>query len=62
MSTPEPGGIIWRTSSHSGGSGGCVEVVPAPERVLVRDSKDPGGPALAVPLSAWRRFLSTVTG
>ncbi|HWR47053.1 MAG TPA: DUF397 domain-containing protein [Pseudonocardiaceae bacterium] len=79
MTAPEPGGIVWHTSSYcggygdcvqvgwrkssySGGSGGCVQVAPAPDRVLVRDSKDPDGPALAVPPSAWRTFLTTVTG
>ncbi|MGH3794738.1 MAG: Scr1 family TA system antitoxin-like transcriptional regulator [Pseudonocardiaceae bacterium] len=35
--------------------------VPAPDRVLVRDSKDRDGPALAVPTAAWRDFLRTVT-
>lgn len=54
--------VSWRTSSYSGVTGGCVEVAPTTERVLVRDSKDPHGPALAVPPSAWRAFLTTVTG
>jgi hypothetical protein len=54
--------VGWRTSSYSAESGGCVEVAPVPDRVLVRDSKDPDGPALAVPPSAWRTFLTTVTG
>jgi len=53
--------VGWRTSSYSGGNGGCVEVAPAADRVLVRDSKDPDGPALTVPTPAWRTFLSTVT-
>jgi len=78
MTAPELDGIVWYTSSYSGGSGNCVqvgwrtssysygsgncvEVAPAPDRVLVRDSKDPGGPALAVPTPAWRAFLSTLT-
>ena len=42
----------WRTSSHSGGNGGeCVQVAaePSTERVLVRDSKNPNGPVLALP-------------
>ena len=51
--------IGWRTSSYSGGGGDCVEVAPAPGRVLVRDSKDPHGPTLAVPAAAWRTFLTT---
>ena len=76
--TPEPGGIAWRTSSYSGTNGGCVEVgwrtssyssngaacvevAPAPDGVLVRDTKDRDGPVLSVPTAAWRTFLTTVT-
>jgi Domain of unknown function (DUF397) len=61
MNGPEPDGIAWRTSSYSAAHGGCVEVAPAPERVLVRDSKDPDGPALAFPTSVWRTFLTILT-
>ncbi|HKR52200.1 MAG TPA: DUF397 domain-containing protein [Pseudonocardiaceae bacterium] len=53
--------VGWRTSSYSAGSGNCVQVAPAPDRVLVRDSKDPDGPALAVPTITWRAFLRTFT-
>ena len=53
--------VGWRTSSYSYDSGACVEVAPAPDRVLVRDSKDRGGPALTVPTAAWRVFLTTIT-
>jgi Domain of unknown function (DUF397) len=53
--------VGWRTSSYSWGNGNCVQVAPAPGQVLVRDSKDPGGPALAVPTPAWRAFLTSVT-
>ncbi|HEY3894199.1 MAG TPA: DUF397 domain-containing protein [Pseudonocardiaceae bacterium] len=53
--------VGWRTSSYSGGNGACVQVAPAPGAVLVRDSKDPGGPALTVPTPAWRAFLSILT-
>jgi hypothetical protein len=53
--------VGWRTSSYSGGNGACVQVAPAPDRVLVRDSKDPDGPALTVPTPAWRAFLTTLT-
>jgi Domain of unknown function (DUF397) len=55
MTAPEPDRIVWRTSSYSGD---CVQVAPAPDRMLVRDSKDPHGPALAFPCHA---FLGTVT-
>ncbi|MGH4013610.1 MAG: DUF397 domain-containing protein [Pseudonocardiaceae bacterium] len=61
MTAPEPDSIVWHTSSYSVGSGNCVEVAPAPHVVLVRDSKDRDGPALAVPSIAWRVFLSTLT-
>jgi Domain of unknown function (DUF397) len=53
--------VGWHTSSYSCGNGDCVEVAPAADRMLVRDSKDPDGPALTVPTPAWRAFLSTVT-
>jgi uncharacterized protein DUF397 len=53
--------VGWRSSSYSYGNGDCVQVAPAPDdRVLVRDSKDPTGPALAFPTPAWRAFLRTV--
>ena len=78
MTAPEPGSIVWhtssyswgegncvqvgwRTSSYSVGSGNCIEVAPAPDRVLVRDSKDPNGPALTVPTPAWQAFLTTLS-
>jgi hypothetical protein len=53
--------LSWRTSSYSAESGACVGVALAPEPVLVRDSKDPDGPVLAVPAPAWWRFLTTLT-
>ena len=61
MTAPEPDSIVWHTSSYSTGNGACVQVAPAPDRVLVRDSKNPEGPALAVPPTAWRAFLHTLT-
>jgi hypothetical protein len=53
----------WRASSYSGGNGGeCVQVAAEPRagRVLVRDSKDPDGPVLALRLADWRRFTGCV--
>lgn len=54
----------WQKSSHSGGNGGtCVEVARNLEAVVaVRDSKDPDGPALAVPPAAWRSFTRRLQG
>jgi hypothetical protein len=62
MTAPEPDPVVWHTSSYSVSGADCIEVAPAAERVLVRDSKDPHGPALTVLPSAWRAFLATVTG
>ena len=61
MTAPKPDGAVWRTSSYSQGGTACVEVAPAPDAVLVRDSKDRDGPTLSVPTAAWRAFLTTLT-
>ncbi|MBT2390810.1 DUF397 domain-containing protein [Streptomyces sp. ISL-1] len=54
-----PLGAAWRKSSYSGGTGGdCVEVAPQPCRIAVRDSKNPGGPALAVTPAAFAAFVT----
>ncbi|MCW2882618.1 MAG: hypothetical protein JWQ95_6718 [Sphaerisporangium sp.] len=53
---------IWRKSSKSGSDGGsCVEVATnLPGVVGVRDSKDPGRPAVVVAADEWRVFLGQV--
>jgi Domain of unknown function (DUF397) len=52
---------VWRKSSHSGANGDCVEVGGnLPGAVAVRDSKDRGGPALAVTPEAWNAFVAAV--
>jgi hypothetical protein len=53
--------VGWRTSSYSNGGAACVEVAPAPDAVLVRDSKNRTGPALTFPTPAWHAFLTTLT-
>ncbi|MGH3916608.1 MAG: DUF397 domain-containing protein [Pseudonocardiaceae bacterium] len=60
MTAPEPGRIVWQKSSYSAPNGDCVEIAPAPDRILIRDSKDSSGPALAVPIPVWRTFLTTL--
>ncbi|WP_407560347.1 DUF397 domain-containing protein [Streptomyces sp. 184] len=56
--------IHWVKSSYSNGDGGgCVEWAPAVAAsgvVPVRDSKDPGGPALAFSAAGWRAFVAGV--
>ena len=52
----------WRKSSHSNtDAGSCLEVLDGHRLgVPVRDSKNPHGPALVFPLSAWRPFVSEI--
>jgi hypothetical protein len=51
----------WRTSSHSGANGDCIEVAQAaPGVIAVRDSKDPGGSALAFPTGHWTAFTAAL--
>ncbi|MBT2206606.1 MULTISPECIES: DUF397 domain-containing protein [Actinomadura] len=51
----------WRKSSRSGGQGGdCVELADTTSAILVRDSKDPNGPRLALAPAAWRVFAQHV--
>lgn len=50
----------WRKSSFSGSNTNCVEVAPAPDRVGVRDSKNPAGGALMIRHAAWRAFVSSL--
>lgn len=48
----------WRKSRHSNPSGNCVEMARLPgERVAVRDSRLPEGPALLFSQAAWEMFL-----
>jgi hypothetical protein len=50
----------WRKSTYSGGDGGdCIEVAAnLPDLIPVRDSKDPGGPALTFTPAAWSSFVT----
>jgi hypothetical protein len=52
----------WHKSSYSNSFSNCVEVKEDPFDGwrLVRDSKDPGGPVLAVPPLAWQQFVNRV--
>ncbi|MET9410409.1 DUF397 domain-containing protein [Streptomyces sp. NPDC002935] len=48
----------WIRSSYSTDEGpDCVEAAAVPDRILVRDSKDPGGPRLVLTPAAWAAFL-----
>lgn len=51
----------WHKSSYSSQDGNCVEVARnLPAIVAIRDSKDPGEPALVVTRQTWRAFLGIV--
>ncbi len=55
------GGLTWRTSTYSNGTGGqCVEVADLHHGVLVRDTKDRTRPAVSVPAAAWVAFVGAV--
>ncbi|GAB3970520.1 DUF397 domain-containing protein [Plantactinospora veratri] len=56
-------GARWRKSTRSNSTGGdCVEVADNLGGVVaVRDSKDPGGPALTFGPDAWRAFVSELS-
>ncbi|WP_067813602.1 DUF397 domain-containing protein [Nocardia inohanensis] len=56
-------GAQWFKSSRSANANECVEVAflgAEAAHVGVRDSKDPGGPALVFSGAEWDRFLGIV--
>jgi hypothetical protein len=53
-------GARWHKSSRSSDVANCVEVAVAAGTVAVRDSKNPTGSVLAVPLPAWTAFTTAV--
>jgi hypothetical protein len=52
--------VTWRKSSRSYSEGNCAEVGQDSTVVLVRDTKDRGGPVLAFPAAAWARFTAPI--
>ena len=53
-------GARWRKSSRSSDVANCVEVAITTGTVAVRDSKNPAGSMLAIPLPAWTAFTAAV--
>lgn len=52
---------VWIKSGRSGGnSDNCVEVAAVDQAVAVRDSKNPGGPALVYTREEWDAFVGGV--
>lgn len=64
MSEQDLPGSAWRRSSYSDaqGNGDCVEVSCGAGAVALRDSKDPAGGVLAVPVETWRGLLAALEG
>ncbi|WP_416975864.1 DUF397 domain-containing protein [Streptomyces sp. 4F14] len=50
--------VAWIKSSYSDAGQNCVEVAALSPNIGVRDSKNPTGPALLLPPSAWSPFLT----
>ncbi|MER7725581.1 DUF397 domain-containing protein [Streptomyces sp. NPDC096323] len=61
MTTESP---RWYTSSYSNNGGACIEVATnlvAPRGIVpVRDSKNPTGPVLTLPVDAFASFVAGV--
>ncbi|MBO0874777.1 MAG: DUF397 domain-containing protein [Pseudonocardia sp.] len=59
MATPDH--LAWRTSSYTSKGEACVEVAPATDAVLMRDTKDQGaGPILRFGYVEWTEFLAGI--
>ncbi|HEV8555818.1 MAG TPA: DUF397 domain-containing protein [Actinophytocola sp.] len=58
MSAPAP--TRWRKSTHSDASNVCVEIAHMGSSVVLRDSKNPTGPALIVPFAFFVNLLRAV--
>jgi hypothetical protein len=58
MSLKPSSELEWIKSSYSTADGpSCVEVAAIPDRILVRDSKNPTGPRLTLTPTTWATFL-----
>ena len=56
----EVAALGWRTSSYSTDQANCVQVAVGGPAVGVRDSKNPDGPVLAIPVTHWTTFLRSL--
>jgi hypothetical protein len=54
--------LAWRKASYSGDGESCVEVAPAVNNVLVRDTKCRAAGTVSFPHLAWSQLVSTLSG
>ena len=58
---PAPSRATWRTSSHSGANGDCVQVASHGQALIaIRDSRNLAGPVLAFTAGQWKEFTGTL--
>jgi Domain of unknown function (DUF397) len=57
MTDEEIVGLSWNKAHFSNINGACVEIASAPGKIVIRDSKDPGGPVLVYTPIEFRAFL-----
>jgi Domain of unknown function (DUF397) len=50
----------WRKSTHSGTNGDCIETATGQGVILVRDTKNRDGGALAFGADAWASFVTSL--
>ncbi|MDA4890829.1 DUF397 domain-containing protein [Streptomyces sp. MS2A] len=50
--------LTWHKSTHSPDGSNCLEIATTPATILVRDSKNPNGPRIALRPAAWTRFAA----
>ncbi|MEV6811066.1 DUF397 domain-containing protein [Micromonospora sp. NPDC051296] len=62
MDAPDLGDVTWRKSTRSGANGNCLEAADLQHMIAIRDSKDPGGPALIFTTGGWAAFVEGIKG
>jgi hypothetical protein len=53
-------GLIWRKASRSTAGNDCVEVAQTTVGYLIRDSKNPAGPRLALCAGTWAMLIDDI--